>query len=713
MATTTEQLWPNGDFIDPSLLNQPLQHDLPQSVYIDRTPTSTTAGFDRDSTPTAESCSDRQRNGPTSELSFTTPSISDDGDFERVLMERHEQLKNILLESCQKAQETLCDASIAGMISLDTAYFLGNQISQRIVTEAPLSDLDSEISKEFNLPCGTEHNSNAIKGNVGRWKRQPQMALSDASDSDASWIEPDCVDAYSAVIESRLDGLPAHQLILRKLSRNQRRALHAQAHLKRLNHLSFGSASSRCMIVSRDVIVTGVEQPRAARCFCRGRRSHVVDLTWLGASVTEDFGPADSFLHTQPISRRSRALGAAEFCAVLQQECLPFPVGQTDSLITFGSLDQIAVVCSKLHDVLTPSGRMKIHFLRRSADQNTGGSMVNAHVTSGSSKILSYLPSPATTAEPIRDIETVELSESSAYSDISLCTDSTSRTSDRKRRKRMPRNGGQYACRYEGCKKSYDRECDRAKHEKFHWPNEHKPHRCQRCGKGFVYPKDLQRHSAVHEPSRGVTAAPSISNIDESPSSPGAIVIEDPTLKEMRGARVNTDSYPHPHPHLQRMRSVVDATTSADPDTVRIIFFSFLSEAGVDGWQLTLQYTYDECLGPMERKLFNIAGMLATLGQASGRDVQEIQEIRNLAFSPHPSNTAYEPPSATDCIGFELSDVSGFLSFRDRSQGMDKECLMKLVVTAVTILVPKRSQLAKCSELLEEWLHEARQGGCI
>ncbi|EME77227.1 uncharacterized protein MYCFIDRAFT_9903, partial [Pseudocercospora fijiensis CIRAD86] len=53
-----------------------------------------------------------------------------------------------------------------------------------------------------------------------------------------------------------------------------------------------------------------------------------------------------------------------------------------------------------------------------------------------------------------------------------------------------------YKCTIDGCDKAFDHDGERRKHEKNHGGE--RPYVCRRCGKGFLYPKDLRRHARTH-----------------------------------------------------------------------------------------------------------------------------------------------------------------------------------------------------------------------
>ncbi|KAF2029750.1 hypothetical protein EK21DRAFT_112621 [Setomelanomma holmii] len=64
-------------------------------------------------------------------------------------------------------------------------------------------------------------------------------------------------------------------------------------------------------------------------------------------------------------------------------------------------------------------------------------------------------------------------------------------------RRQAPRPGG-YACDHEGCERRFDRACELNRHRKTHLDSTARPHQCNICHEGFLYPKDLHRHQKTH-----------------------------------------------------------------------------------------------------------------------------------------------------------------------------------------------------------------------
>lgn len=68
------------------------------------------------------------------------------------------------------------------------------------------------------------------------------------------------------------------------------------------------------------------------------------------------------------------------------------------------------------------------------------------------------------------------------------------------RRQAARKNG--FPCLSPGCEKVFDRKCDLKRHMKLHLGSSERPHKCNVCQEGFIYPKDLSRHQRKHSPSR-------------------------------------------------------------------------------------------------------------------------------------------------------------------------------------------------------------------
>lgn len=90
---------------------------------------------------------------------------------------------------------------------------------------------------------------------------------------------------------------------------------------------------------------------------------------------------------------------------------------------------------------------------------------------------------------------------SDASQNLPIACSTTADTSASKKRRRLERIENGFPCHY--CDKLYDRASERTKHEQAHQPNLTSRFSCPVCGKGFRYPKDLRRHSKVHERATG------------------------------------------------------------------------------------------------------------------------------------------------------------------------------------------------------------------
>ena len=68
-----------------------------------------------------------------------------------------------------------------------------------------------------------------------------------------------------------------------------------------------------------------------------------------------------------------------------------------------------------------------------------------------------------------------------------------------KKRRRLNRIERGFSCRYEPCKRVFDRASERTKHEQSHQRSYTNRFQCPHCDKGFRYPKDLRRHQKTHD----------------------------------------------------------------------------------------------------------------------------------------------------------------------------------------------------------------------
>ncbi|KAF7198535.1 Transcription factor Ovo-like 2 [Pseudocercospora fuligena] len=67
----------------------------------------------------------------------------------------------------------------------------------------------------------------------------------------------------------------------------------------------------------------------------------------------------------------------------------------------------------------------------------------------------------------------------------------------KKKRSASHASQGSFACTQDTCSKTFATKAERDHHERYHG---NKDHTCGVCGKGFHFPKDLKRHTKIHNP---------------------------------------------------------------------------------------------------------------------------------------------------------------------------------------------------------------------
>ena len=380
----------------------------------------------------------------------------------------------------QKLQKSIDDAFLDVSIpNLDYGTLLPDKTSAYRVSETH-NDRGGGAGRQVRL--GSPHH--------GKKRARSATPQSDSNESNASWDDNDGLQTFSTMIESRLEDLPSHDLLVTKLSCHQRHTLHAQAHMRRLNHMSFGNKSSRCIIMSRDIISMGSMQPKTARLFReKAAADRILSLLRVKAVVVQD--PATSTLQLAAIELRQ--MGPTELSSVLQRYGLPSPFYQTSGGMTFNSLDKVAEVCTSLHGLSLDCGMLAIQFER-----------LNISTASTSSPLAGPIQNPTADFQPPFSNDfgpIVDVSDYSTRAGYTGTDDSTLPTffaPGTKRYKRMPKTEGGYPCQHQVCGKVFDRAGHLKKHQAVHRPDEEQEYRCEWCGKGFLYPKDLRRHVGVH-----------------------------------------------------------------------------------------------------------------------------------------------------------------------------------------------------------------------
>ena len=91
---------------------------------------------------------------------------------------------------------------------------------------------------------------------------------------------------------------------------------------------------------------------------------------------------------------------------------------------------------------------------------------------------------------PVTPFTSPIVSRQSAHSQISILSHQSG----------LSQSSFRHLCQYPGCYKAFDIPAKLRKHQKYHTPPEHRPHKCEYCAKRFQLPKDLSRHYwTVHQ----------------------------------------------------------------------------------------------------------------------------------------------------------------------------------------------------------------------
>lgn len=351
----------------------------------------------------------------------------------------------------------------------------------------------------------------------GKKRVRSTAPKSEEDNSEASWTEADSgLERYSVAIENRLKDLPFHSLLLPSLSNRERRVLRAQAHMKRLNHVSFGRGKSRCLLLSEYVIIAGKRRPRTGSYFIGGEYDPVCELTNISPLVFRDPLSQEKYFITKSWSYEG-IIDATDFRRILQVNGLPSPVSQSHPPATFKSPNEVGEICAAPHrrtigseGVTQSYDKVLVSFFppsRAGFSKMTSPAINNSEDSADETRPQLHLGPPV--ADPDSEVsDSGSLFAPPASSSASVASDVDQ--PGRKRQKRMPRNEGGYPCRYTDCMKKFDRAGERRKHEASHEPDSRR-HGCQECGRRFMYPKDLRRHFEMHGHPRSLSVKSSSS----------------------------------------------------------------------------------------------------------------------------------------------------------------------------------------------------------
>lgn len=378
----------------------------------------------------------------------------------------------------------------------------------------------------------------------------PQTVFED-SDSHHSWTAADNTEDWVSYLRDRLADFRRCReriaLVTSPLQTRQRRKVHSMANLWGLSHVSIGSGREKRVLLCK------CELTKAASSlpFGLGKRWNPSKNNWSPGLVDPRIVLFDLL---------SPRLSASKVRQCLREAGLPLPTkiaidrfnpmktgvvqpvatgyamfdNADDAALALLALDgtkpnwnssDVEIECDYVHfppgfelnnaifeafDALPDLVRrekLKFHEGRmfssmRSRDEN------NALYSSTESEADDYsIASPGLSMPTRRGYGSRKTSNESSYSRdpgyVSgssarsvIASDYSSQTSLSKKRKRVPKISGGFGCSFVGCDRVFDRDGDRRKHEKNHTAE--RPHICEKCGKGFLFPKDLRRHMIVH-----------------------------------------------------------------------------------------------------------------------------------------------------------------------------------------------------------------------
>lgn len=370
------------------------------------------------------------------------------------------------------------------------------------------------------------------------------------SDSHHSWTAADNVENWCAYLRERLAEFRKNKqrvsIITSPLQTRQRRKVHSMANLLGLSHTSLGTGREKRVLI--------------CKCELTKSRAQMIEKRWNPSRNNWSPGLVDPRIVLFDLVSPKLSIGRFQEC--LADAGLPLPVkvtidcfnpikpGMSQPVATayamFKNTDDAALVLLEL-DGKKPNWNGidvelecdYVHFppgfdLSAQALDNFGSlpdtlRMERLRVQHGNdiSRISSRSTNSALYSDSESDSGLYNLGLSTSCSSRGLRSRGTSNdswysrdpgyvsagsnrsplhsdySSTSRKRKRVPKISGGYSCTLQGCDRIFDRDGDRRKHEKNHAGD--RPHVCHKCGKGFLFPKDLRRHMIVHS----ITSLPS------------------------------------------------------------------------------------------------------------------------------------------------------------------------------------------------------------
>ena len=412
----------------------------------------------------------------------------------------------------------------------------GQLATSRNASEASMQQLSSGLPTPQRLSRGKLL---AVASTEG-----PETVFED-SDSHHSWTNSDNLETWCDNLRERLADFRRCKervvIITSVLQTRQRRKVHSMANLLGLSHMSLGSGRRKQILISKCELQKSASVANAAR----EKRWNPVRNNWSRGMVDPRVVVIEGLASGESIARFQQHLANASLpcpqSLVMEYAGSSIPAQQMEPLATayacFETPDDAATVLLAL-DHTTPNwnaanGDLEcdyVHFSPgtdidyalahfESLPQLLKGETPLQHTT-GDISFVSHstdyaLYSDSETEEhhlspgltmPLHRFSSRKVSNDSSHSRdagyasggsvLSQMLSDQSDGSATKKRKRMPKIVGGFACSFTTCDKVFNRDGDRRKHEKNH--SGERKYVCERCGRGFLFPKDLKRHVATH-----------------------------------------------------------------------------------------------------------------------------------------------------------------------------------------------------------------------
>lgn len=407
-------------------------------------------------------------------------------------------------------------------------------------------------SEQYPSPANFAGNMKTQKGRQSKTSRggaYADMSVSgtetvfEDSDSHHSWTAADNLEAWCARFRERLLEFRRHKdrvsIVTSPLQVRQRRKVHSMANLWGLSHMSIGAGRSKRMLISKCELTAstsekrwnptrnnwspGLVDPRivlfdfVSRQLSAGRiqqclrEAGLPSPTKLTVDYKTNISPMPQyatvyalFSNVEEAMESILALDSSRpnwnsIDANIEADFVQFPPGfdlSDTSLHPFDSLPELIRTEKARLAQQSALFRSAANIYPSETEEETEDDLIDFpdHKSTSKTPRQRFFRKPSNESSQSRDPEYVSATNSDQEE---------SETSTTRKRRRVPKILGGYVCSFEDCRRAFDREGDRRKHEKNHGGK--RPHVCSFCGKGFLFPKDLRRHvKGVHEGGNGI-----------------------------------------------------------------------------------------------------------------------------------------------------------------------------------------------------------------